>query len=70
MRAKLYQKHLEDEEKKQKGLTISDKVSIEWGSQMRSYIFDPYQMVKDHKKGIETSKLQDVLNGDLDVFYK
>ncbi len=68
MRAKLYQKHLEDEEKKQKGLTISDKVSIEWGSQMRSYIFDPYQMVKDHKNGIEISKLQDVLNGDLYVF--
>ncbi len=68
MRAKLYQKHMEDEEKKRKGLTISDKVSIEWGSQMRSYIFDPYQMVKDHEKGIETAKLQDVLSGDLDVF--
>ncbi len=68
MRAKLYQKHLADEEKKQKGLTISDKVSIEWGSQMRSYIFDPYQMVKDHKKEIETSKLDEVLNGNLDIF--
>ncbi len=68
MRAKLYQKHLEDEEKKQKGLTIADKVSIEWGNQMRSYIFDPYQMVKDHQKGIETAKIDEVLNGNLDIF--
>ena len=65
MRAKLYKKHQEDEEKKRKGLTISDKVSIEWGSQMRSYIFDPYQMVKDHKHDKETTRLQDVLAGDL-----
>lgn len=68
MRAKLHKKHLADEELKQKGLTISDKVSIEWGSQMRSYVFDPYQMVKDHKKGIETSKIQNILSGDLDIF--
>ena len=65
MRAKLYKKYQEDEEKKRKGLTISDKVSIEWGNQMRSYIFDPYQMVKDHKRGKETTRLHDVLAGDL-----
>ncbi|MCD5390031.1 MAG: PCRF domain-containing protein [Candidatus Pacebacteria bacterium] len=68
MRAKLHKKFLADEELKQKGLTISDKVSIEWGSQMRSYVFDPYQMIKDHQKGIETSKIQNVLSGDLDIF--
>jgi peptide chain release factor 2 len=68
MRAKLYKKHLEDQEKKMKGLTISDKVSIEWGSQMRSYVMDPYQMVKDHDKGIETSKIDEVFGGNLDIF--
>lgn len=68
MRAKLHKKHLADEEARQKGLSISDKVKIEWGSQMRSYVMDPYQMVKDHEKGIETSKIQDVFNGDLDLF--
>ena len=68
MRAKLYKKHLEDEEKRAKGLTISDKVSIEWGSQMRSYVMDPYQMVKDHDKEIETSKIDDVLNGNIGIF--
>lgn len=68
MRAKLYTKHREDEEKRAKGLSISDKVSIEWGSQMRSYVMDPYQMVKDHAKGVETPKINDVLSGNLDVF--
>ncbi len=68
MRAKLHKKHTEDEEKRVKGLTISDKVSIEWGSQMRSYVMDPYQMVKDHSKGIDTSKIDAVLSGDLDIF--
>ncbi len=69
MRAKLYKKHQEDEEKKRKGLTISDKVSIEWGNQMRSYIFDPYQMVKDHKHNKETTRLHDVLAGDLSFLF-
>jgi len=68
IRAKLYKKHLADEEKRAKGLTISDKVSIEWGSQMRSYVMDPYQMVKDHDKEIETNKIDDVFAGNIDIF--
>lgn len=68
MRAKLFSKFEKDQAAAQKGLTISDKVNIEWGSQMRSYIFDPYQMIKDHDKGIETSKINDVLGGDIDIF--
>jgi peptide chain release factor 2 len=68
MRAKLHKKHLEDEEKRAKGLSISDKVSIQWGSQMRSYVMDPYQMVKDHDKGIETAKIDEVLSGGIDIF--
>ncbi len=69
MRAKLYQKHQKDMDLKQKGLTISDKVSIEWGSQMRSYVFDPYQVVKDHDKNTETSKIQEVLAGSIELLY-
>lgn len=68
MRAKLYTKHLEDEERKARGLSISDKVSIEWGSQMRSYVMDPYQMVKDHQKDKETGNIDAVLSGDIDIF--
>ncbi|MDD3693923.1 MAG: PCRF domain-containing protein [Candidatus Pacebacteria bacterium] len=70
MRAKLYKKFLEDEEKKSKGMTLSDKVSIEWGNQMRSYILDPYQKVKDHQKEIETDDVKGVLAGDIDIFIK
>ena len=65
MRAKLYKKHTEDEEKRAKGLTISDKVSIEWGNQIRSYVFDPYQMVKDHRTNTEVRQVDKVLKGDI-----
>lgn len=64
MRAKLFKKHQEDEEKRAKGLSISDKVSIEWGNQIRSYVFDPYQMVKDHRTNVELRQVNKVLNGD------
>lgn len=65
---KLYKKQQEDREKEAKGLTISDKVDNEWGSQMRSYVLHPYKMVKDHEKGIETSNVDAVLDGDLSMF--
>ncbi len=68
MRAKLYQKHLEDEERRRQGLSISRSVKIEWGNQMRSYIFDPYTMVKDHKHKIDVTKIDDVLSGNLSYF--
>lgn len=70
MRAKLYKKHLEDEEKRSRGQSISDKVSIEWGNQIRSYVFDPYQMVKDHRDGTEVRDVDKVLAGDLSDFIK
>ncbi|MAQ77471.1 peptide chain release factor 2 [Candidatus Campbellbacteria bacterium] len=70
MRAKLYKKHLDDEEKKAQGLSATKKLAIEWGSQMRSYIMDPYQMVKDHDKEIDTAKIDDVLSGNIDLFIK
>ena len=45
-----------------------DIKKIEWGSQIRSYVFHPYNMVKDHRTGTETANIQAVMDGDLDMF--
>ena len=47
-----------------------DKADVAWGSQIRSYVLQPYQMVKDHRTGHETSQTQKVLDGDLDDFIR
>ena len=41
---------------------------IEWGSQIRSYVFQPYTMVKDHRTGVEDGNIQAVMDGELDEF--
>jgi len=48
----------------------SERREIEWGSQIRSYVLNPYQMVKDHRTGIKSSQSDKVLDGDLDKFIK
>jgi peptide chain release factor 2 len=67
LKAKLYQV---DQDKKRAELDrqYGEKGDIAWGNQIRSYVFQPYQMVKDHRTGVETSNIQWVMDGDIDEF--
>ena len=65
---KLALKQEEDRKKEEKGLTISNEVKIEWGSQIRSYVLHPYKKVKDHRTDAETSDTEGVLAGDIQIF--
>ncbi|MCI0532335.1 MAG: peptide chain release factor 2, partial [candidate division Zixibacteria bacterium] len=67
LRARLYQLKKDEEEKKLEKIE-SEKKKIEWGSQIRSYVFHPYNLVKDHRTGVESSNTQAVMDGDLDPF--
>lgn len=67
LQAKLYKLQLEREAKERDELR-GEFSSPEWGSQIRSYVLHPYQMVKDHRTGFETSDTEGVLNGNLDEF--
>jgi peptide chain release factor 2 len=67
LKSRLYQLYKEEEEKKQEKLE-SQKKKIEWGSQIRSYVFQPYTMVKDHRTDVETSSVQAVMDGEIDEF--
>lgn len=55
-------------EKAQELSQLKPQVAIEWGSQIRSYVLNPYQMVKDHRTGIKSSQPDKILNGELDKF--
>jgi len=67
LRAKLAQRELEERDRKLAELR-GEKLSNEWGSQIRSYVLNPYQLVKDHRTGVETGNVQAVLDGEIDLF--
>ncbi len=68
LRSKLYQRELDKRMATQQALEASKK-KIEWGSQIRSYVFDD-RRVKDHRTGVQTSAVEAVMDGDLDAFIK
>jgi len=69
LKAKLYQ--LEEEKRnQQKNELEKSKMKIEWGSQIRSYVFHPYNLVKDHRTNYETSDTQSVMDGEINEFIK
>ncbi|HIU64820.1 MAG TPA: peptide chain release factor 2 [Candidatus Avacidaminococcus intestinavium] len=67
LRAKLFEYEKQKQEAMKSDLA-GEYQAIEWGSQIRSYVFHPYNMVKDHRTGAETGNVQAVMDGDLDLF--
>jgi len=67
LQARLYEMEL-DKQRKEMERFYGKKGEIAWGSQIRSYVLQPYTMVKDHRTGVETGQVDKVLDGDLDMF--
>ncbi|MFD0961885.1 peptide chain release factor 2 [Paenibacillus chungangensis] len=67
LRSKLYERRIE-EQMKELAEIRGEQSEIAWGSQIRSYVFHPYSMVKDHRTSVETGNVGAVMDGDLDMF--
>jgi peptide chain release factor 2 len=69
LKARLYDLKIAEQEKKMEGF-VGEKKGIAWGNQIRSYILQPYRVVKDHRTGIEIGNVEAVLDGEIDSFIK
>ena len=69
LKSRLFQLEIDKEKEKNKNLEDKKK-EIAWGSQIRSYIFHPYNLVKDHRTKEETANIQSVMDGDIDIFIR
>lgn len=69
LKSRLYQKRREEEEAA-RAIIEGSKSKIEWGSQIRSYVFQPYTMVNDHRTELKSSNIHSVMDGDIDQFIK
>jgi len=69
LKSRLYEEELRKRQEV-KNTANASKKKIEWGSQIRSYVFHPYKMIKDHRTDFETGNVQPVMDGELDGFIK
>jgi len=67
LKARLYE-YFEQQQRKEEQETKGEQKSVEWGNQIRSYVFHPYKMVKDHRTGFEVSDVEGVMEGGLEGF--
>ena len=67
LKARLYERELKIKEEKLKNI-VGEQKNIEWGSQIRSYVFCPYTLVKDHRTGYEEGNVTSVMDGQIDNF--
>jgi peptide chain release factor 2 len=68
LRAKIFQKAEQEKKTFEESLKTTKNTEIEWGNQIRSYVMHPYKMVKDHRDNKETSNIDAVLEGEIDLF--
>jgi peptide chain release factor 2 len=67
LRSRLYELRKKEQEEKM-GKVVGEKKDIAWGNQIRSYVFQPYQMVKDHRTGYEVGNVNAVMDGEIEQF--
>ena len=65
---KIFAFNEEQRKREMQGLSIEKTIKIEWGSQIRSYVLHPYQLVKDHRTNTEVRNIEAVLGGDIQTF--
>ncbi len=69
LKSQLYQIEI-DKKNSERQQIESAKKKIEWGSQIRNYVMHPYKLIKDLRSEIETTEIENVMNGDIDIFLK